>query len=300
MFGVQSGVAFHAPVRPHGAASVTAPGGDARPLVLLASGRRHGPITRLITPWNIGELTTPFVFLDYAEVDAQSPPLFGIQPHSSIATLTLVLSGAVSFEDATGGHGEVRAGGFAWMNAAHAVWRGAAAAAGEPLRVFQLWISLSGPHQRTSAANESIASEEVANEGPVRVILGQFGRARSPLRSAPADINCLRVTLKDGQRWRYAAPVGHNVTWLAVDRGGLQLQQGARVYWEQIALFGDSGGLIEAQADGDTSFLLGSAIRQPRPLALNEYPVPASVATRVQAEPEPQWIAPRLGAQNRR
>lgn len=300
MFGVESGSAFHSPVRPHGATSVTGPGPGARPLALLASGRRHGPITRLITPWNIGELTTPFVFLDYAEVDAESASLFGIKPHSSIATLTLVLSGAVSFEDSTGDHGEVRAGGFAWMNTAHAVWRGGSHVAGEPLRVFQLWISLSGPQQRSSAASERIASEEMATEGPVSVILGQFGRARSPLRSAPADINCLRVTLKDGQRWRYAAPVGHNVTWLAVDRGGLQLQQGERVYWEQIAVFGDSGGVIEGLAEGDTSFLLGSARRQPRPLALNEDRLPASVATLVPAEREPQRIAPRLGAQKRR
>src|SRR5207302_11321469 len=113
----------------------------ARPMALIASGRRHGRITRLITPWNIGELTTPFVFLDYAEVKPVSQPLFGIQPHSGIATLTLVLNGEVPFEDATGGHGEVRTGGAAWMNAAHAVWR-RGSAAGVPLRVFQLWTSL--------------------------------------------------------------------------------------------------------------------------------------------------------------
>ena len=127
MFGVESGASFHYPVRPHGASSAAGPRATVRRLALLASGRRHGPITRLITPWNIGELTTPFVFLDYAEVAAESPPLLSIQPHSSIATLTVVLNGTLSFQDATGGHGEVRAGGFAWMHAAHAVWRGGAA-----------------------------------------------------------------------------------------------------------------------------------------------------------------------------
>jgi hypothetical protein len=68
MFSVNFGAAFHAPVRPHGAAAVAGPRAGVRSLALLARGRRHGPITRLITPWNIGELTTPFVFLDYAEV----------------------------------------------------------------------------------------------------------------------------------------------------------------------------------------------------------------------------------------
>jgi redox-sensitive bicupin YhaK (pirin superfamily) len=299
MFGVQSGAAFHSPVRPHGAVAVSGPRTGARPLVLLASGPRHGPITRLITPWNIGELTTPFVFLDYAEVAAQSPPLLSVAPPSSIATLTVVLNGALSFEDATGAHGEVRAGGLAWMNAAHALWRGGTAT-DEPLRVFQLWISLDALLQSSPAVSEVITAQEVEQQGPVSVILGQFGRARSPLRSAPANVNCLRVTLRDGQRWQYAAPEGHNVTWLAVDRGGLQLQQGERVYWEQIAVFGDSRGVIEARADGDTSFVLGSAQRQPGSLASNEHPLPTRGAALVQSEPQTPWIAPRLRAQDRR
>src|ERR1700730_13816970 len=114
MFGVKSGGARHAPLRPYDAASIAGPRAAARQIALLASGRRHGPITR----WNIGELTTPFVFLDYAEVAPESQPLSGIQPHSGIATLTVVLDGEVSFEDANGGQGEVRTGGVAWRNAA--------------------------------------------------------------------------------------------------------------------------------------------------------------------------------------
>jgi hypothetical protein len=43
-------------------------------------------MTRLITPWNVGELATPFMFLDYAEVAPGSQPLCGIQPHSTIAS----------------------------------------------------------------------------------------------------------------------------------------------------------------------------------------------------------------------
>jgi len=40
-------------------------------------GRQHGPIKRLVSPSDIGELIKPFVFLDYANV----PPtdtMFGI------------------------------------------------------------------------------------------------------------------------------------------------------------------------------------------------------------------------------
>jgi redox-sensitive bicupin YhaK (pirin superfamily) len=106
-----------------------------------------------------------------------------------------------------------------------------------------------------------MAPEQVEGDGSIRVILGQFNRTRSALSGTPADINVFHVRLKDGQRWRYAPPAGHNVSWLAVDRGGLQLQAGERVYWEQIAVLAESDGVIEMQADGDTSFLLGSAAR---------------------------------------
>lgn len=260
MFGVQSGSVFHSPVPAYAAVSVPGPGSGVRALALLVSGRRRGPLTRLITPWSIGELTTPFLLLDYAEVPPGAERLTGTQPQSGAGTLAVVLDGQMSFEDATGAHGEVGSGGFVWMPAAHAVWRGGAAE--RPLRVFRLWISLTDAVQATPSVDEAVAPQAVEEEGPARVILGQFGRARSPIRTAPAGINLLHVRLKDRERWRYPAPAGHNVTWLAVDRGGLELNHGGRVYWEQVGVFGDSGGPVEVQADGDTSFLLGSARRR--------------------------------------
>ncbi len=35
-----------------------------RPIVLRTRGSRHGPITRLVSPSDIGELIKPFVFLE--------------------------------------------------------------------------------------------------------------------------------------------------------------------------------------------------------------------------------------------
>lgn len=298
------GTKFHAAScnrqRLSGAPSLAGAKADPRSIGLLASGRRHGPITCLITPWSIAELTTPFVFLAYAEVAPDAQPMFGVQPHPSIAALTVVLSGKASFEDTTGGHGEVSSGGVGWMKAAHAAWRSGGSPAGEPLRMFQLWIALPPTHEGSPAVIESIALQEMEEDGPVRVILGQFGRARSRIRSAPADITCLHVRLKDGQRWRYTAPDAHNVIWLAVDRGGLHLQEGERVYWEQIAVLGDSAGVMEAQADGDTSFVLASAKRDARPRALGNSSIHTRPAALTHGEAESPWIARRLRAHGRR
>ncbi len=251
---------FRNPAHPHDARSFVTAG--QRRIALVANGRRHGPITRLITPWDIGELTRPFVLLKYAEVERRSRPLFRSHPPSRITTLTVVLNGELSFEDPTGKRGEVAAAGFAWMKAGSTVWHESRHSAYEPLRVFHLWIEQVGAQTACAAASECIASKEVEQDGPVRVLLGEFGRARSRLCQAPADLNLFHVRLKDRQHFRYTAPEGHNVTWLAVDRGSVQLQAGERVLWEQVVLFDDCAGTVEAQADGETSFVLGSARRR--------------------------------------
>jgi hypothetical protein len=43
--------------------------------VLRTRGHAHGAITRLVSPGDIGQLTKPFVFLDYFEGEpADAPP----------------------------------------------------------------------------------------------------------------------------------------------------------------------------------------------------------------------------------
>ncbi|HTE40267.1 MAG TPA: hypothetical protein VK629_05535, partial [Steroidobacteraceae bacterium] len=53
-------------------------------------GRSHGPITRLVSPSDVGGLIKPFVFLDYFDIDPKHTPAIGFHPHSGIATLTLL------------------------------------------------------------------------------------------------------------------------------------------------------------------------------------------------------------------
>jgi redox-sensitive bicupin YhaK (pirin superfamily) len=260
MFDSEFRAAFRNPAHPRDAGSFVTAG--PRRVALLANGRRHGAVTRLITPWDIGELTSPFVLLNYAEAERRVRPLFGIHPPSGIATLSLVLNGELSFEDETGKRGEVAAGGFAWMKAGSVIWHEGGDAGREPLRVFHLWVEQLVVQGESAATSEYIAPDKVEQEGPARVLLGELARARGRIRRASADVNFLHVRLEDRQDFRYIAPYGHNVTWLAVDRGSLQLQADERVLRGQVALFGDTAGVTEVQADGETSFVLGSARRR--------------------------------------
>src|SRR6266496_290212 len=277
-------------------ATESAVGAGARRIALTTSGRRHGPVTRLVSPSDIGELIKPFVFLDHAEVAPRAEPLFGIHPHSGIATLTVVLRGGLAYEDTTGKKGSVPTGGLEWMKAGNGVWHDGGPTPGEPLRAFQLWVALPPSEENASPESQYIPPDAVQEEGPVRVILGRYGRARSAIR-APAGINYFHVRLKDGQRWRYAPPEGHTVAWLAVDKGELRLSE--PIGEGQLAVFEESGAPIDLEAAGDASFVLGSALKHPHPLVLGYYSVHTSRAALTQGEAEIDRISQRLRADGR-
>ncbi|HTB73229.1 MAG TPA: hypothetical protein VK762_08285 [Polyangiaceae bacterium] len=57
-----------------------------RSIVQLTAGHTHGPITRLMSPGDLGELVKPFVFLDYFEAPSTGGPQMADHPHSGIAT----------------------------------------------------------------------------------------------------------------------------------------------------------------------------------------------------------------------
>jgi hypothetical protein len=79
-------------------------------------GLTRGPVTRLMSPSDFGEILKPFVFLDL--FDHEGSAFNGtLHPHSGIATLTYVAEGAVTYIDPNGERGTLRAGGVEWMQA---------------------------------------------------------------------------------------------------------------------------------------------------------------------------------------
>ena len=269
---------------------------DARQIIFRSAGRRHGPVTRLVSPSDVGEMIKPFVFLDHGEVPYTGKPLFGIHPHSGIATLTTVLQGGMAYEDTTGKRGQVNAGGLEWMKAGKGVWHDGGPVEGDSLRVFQLWIALPEQEELSPPESQYISPDAVEQEGPVRVILGRHGVAHSPIR-APEGINYFHVRLSDGQQWNYVPPEGHTVAWLAVDKGSLNSTETIRE--GELAVFEESGDAIEVKAVGDTSFVFGSAIKHPHSLALGYYSVHTSAEALERGEAEIRRIGEVLRVMGR-
>jgi redox-sensitive bicupin YhaK (pirin superfamily) len=255
-----------------------------RRIVFRTGGRAHAGITRLASPSDLGDLIKPFVFLDHAVVVPTGKPMFGMHPHSGIATLTTVLNGAISYQDTTGKHGELHAGGLEWMKAGNGVWHDGDVSPGEAVRLFQLWVALPPAQENSPAESQYISPSQVQRDGPVRVILGRHGSATSDIR-APDDINYFHVQLSAGESWRYVPPAGHNVSWLAIDKGRLNASEPIEA--GQLAVFEESDGApIELQAEDATSFVIGSAIKHPYPLVLGHYSVHTNADALARGEAE--------------
>lgn len=268
-----------------------------RPIVHRTKGSTHGPITRLMSPDDLGELLKPFIFLDIFSLSAKSAKTgFGMHPHSGIATVTYMINGDVAYEDSTGATGVLLAGGVEWMSAGNGVWHDAKLASDSPMLGFQLWVALPAAQENAPACSVYLAPGEVAQAGPVRVLLGRYGDAKS-LINAPTDMNYLAVRLNDGERWRYTPPAGHSVAWLAVDAG--QLDAGGPVDSGELAVFAESGQPIDIVAQGDSSFVLGSAAKHPHNLVTGYYSVHTSKAALEQGEAEIHRIGERLRQEGR-
>jgi len=263
-----------------------------RGIVHRTHGHARGPITRLVSPSDLGELIKPFVFLDHAVFSGREAPMsmdLLWHPHSGIATVTVVLEGSIQFAETTGKSGVVAAGGVEWMRAGNGIWHTGAAGEG-PVRVFQLWVALPPELENGPFASQYVKPEEIPAVGPARVILGAYEGARSPIAAPP--MTYLSVSLKAGERWTYQPPRGHSVAWVAVDEGTLRTP--SLVTRGSIAIFEPSEQSIDFVAEGNTRFVLGSAAKHPHDLVLGNYSVHTSVETLLQGEAEIRRIGQRL------
>ncbi|HEX3845897.1 MAG TPA: pirin family protein [Steroidobacteraceae bacterium] len=262
-----------------------------RAIVHRTRGRTHGPITRLASPSDLGEIIKPFVFLDLFEIPAAREPLFGWHPHSGIATLTVVHEGAMSYEETTGQKGVLSAGGVEWMRAGRGVWHTGSGVGEATTRGFQLWVALPEALEHAPPQSRYLSAEEVPAADSSRVILGAHAGVSSVI-PAPAGINYLDVQLRAGERWSYRPPAGHDVAWLAMSRGVVWV--GGPVSSGELVVFDDSGADLEIHAESAARFVLGSAVRHPHALVTGRYSVHTSSAALRAGEQEIRRIGDQL------
>jgi redox-sensitive bicupin YhaK (pirin superfamily) len=266
---------------------------SARAIVHRTRGATHGPITRLVSPSDLGELIKPFVFLDLFALPASRAPLFGWHPHSGIATLTVVQEGAISYEETTGQRGALAAGGVEWMRAGRGVWHTGSSLGETTTKGFQLWIALPPHLEFAPPQSRYLSGEDVSASGPARIVLGAYEGVSSVI-PAPEGINYLEVSLEAGERWDYRPPAGHDVAWLAVSHGKVRVDQ--PVAAGELVVFEESAQEIVVQAESASRLVLGSAVKHPYELVMGRYSVHTSRRALQAGESEIE----RIGRQLRR
>jgi redox-sensitive bicupin YhaK (pirin superfamily) len=255
------------------ASSISAVRSRGRSIIQMTAGRTHGPITRLMSPGDLGELVKPFVFLDYFEAPSSGVPQMADDPHSGIATHTTLLQGSVGYRDSTGKSGTLHAGSIEWMQAGGGVWHGGDLRPGEPVRGYQLWVALPASLELEPAFSEYLGPEAAPSDGRARVLLGSHGKLRSPIADV-GRLAYLHVELRDGETWRYQPPESHDVAWVAVNRGKLHVA--GTVVAGQMAVFEEGDGALEVRAERPTELVIGSAAKHPHPLVCGYYSVHTS------------------------
>ena len=267
-----------------------------RQIARRTRGHSHGPITRLMSPSDFGQLLKPFVFLDLFDNNGVPFEGFGLHPHSGIATLAYVAEGSVGYEDTNGATGVLPAGSVEWMQAGGGVWHGGGA--GEPGRTrgFQLWIALPPELELGPSVSLDLGPEAIQHEGPASVLLGSYGSATSAIE-APSPINYLAVRLKAGERWRYQPPTGHTVLWVAVGSGAVAVPD--ELWHGDLAAFEPSNDAIEFEAQSDAEFVVGSAVRHDHDLVLGYHSVHTSADALREGEARISAIRARLVQEGR-
>ena len=241
-----------------------------RQIVLRTLGHSHGPITRLISPGDVGELIKPFVFLDYFEADPAAGPEFGFHPHSGIATLTLILSGQAFYKETTDREGVIETGGVEWMRAGSGVWHSGGMYGKERIKGYQLWVAMPPELELAEPQSQYLGASEFRSAGPARVIAGEYGGVKS-IVELPPGITYLDVSLKAGERWTFHPAKGHDVAWIASHRGIVTTPE--QVSTGEVAVFEEGEQAIEFEALSDASFILGSAVKHPYDLVTGYYSV---------------------------
>lgn len=258
----------------------------ARRVTYRTRGHGHGPITRLMSPSDLGHVLKPFVFLDLFDLNLHDPRArLPIHPHSGLATITVIVEGDLRFDDPADGTGHIGFGGFEWMRAGNGVWHGKELSGGTSptAKGFQLWIALRPELEHATVDSQYVEAAHVPNAGPAHVILGRYGGARSPARS-PDGITYLLLRLAAGTAWTFEPPAAQPLAWLAVASGELVGATPAEA--GEMLIFAPSQQPITLQAgpDSDTLFVIGSADPHPHDLHLGNYSVHTSADSLAKGE----------------
>ena len=187
----------------------------------------------------------------------------GSHPHRGIATFTYLLKGNVEHFDSAGHNGIVGEGGIQWMNAGNGVVHEEVIhfdddAPEVVLNGMQFWINLPAKNKAEKPSYMAVQSDEIPevtladdrteNIGTLRVLIGAYGNAVSPIPTYSELFN-YHIKINAGQTFSTQIDKDHEVA-LVVSKGSARVN-GEKVALSEIASFDQSGDGIVISNDSD-------------------------------------------------
>jgi len=227
-------------------------------------------LTRIFAHEDVNELD-PFLLLDF--FDSRNPEDyvkgFPWHPHRGIETITYLIDGLLEHGDSLGNKGLIEPLGCQWMTAGRGIIHQEMPQPSAHMLSTQLWLNLPKAHKMTEPAYRDIkaADLEIIEDGhvKVKVMSGEYGGARGPVKGTYVDPVYLDVTIKPGGKFEYSLPEEDSV-FLMLLEGSADFPDGhsLSVSKERGVLL-TKGDQINLSSPEGTRFLLiaGRPLREP-------------------------------------
>lgn len=207
----------------------------------------------------------PFLMLDMWDTEDPRDYQAGFpwHPHRGIETVTYQLRGRIEHGDSTGTSGTIGPGEVQWMTAGSGiVHQEMPVVSSEGIRGLQLWVNLPRAAKMKSPQYRGIRQDDIRKvslgEGvEARVIAGELGGERGPVKDLETDIQYFDITMNPGAEVDLDVPRGRTSFAVVLDgaasferSGGSPLKKG------EAAVFADGDSVRATSSDRGARFLL--------------------------------------------
>jgi redox-sensitive bicupin YhaK (pirin superfamily) len=171
----------------------------------------------------------PFLMLDDFHTDNPQKylPGFPWHPHRGIETITYVLEGNVEHGDSMGNTGMISAGDVQWMTAGGGIIHQEMPKESPTGTMwgFQFWANLPASHKMIAPCYQEIKAGDIpevalVNEVKVKVVAGEVGGVKGPVRNIIIEPEMLDIIVPPGTMFTHTVPVGHTAFVYVLDGEG--------------------------------------------------------------------------------
>ncbi len=199
----------------------------------------------------------PFLLLDdfRSENPADYRAGFPWHPHRGIETITYVLDGEVEHGDSLGNRGVITPGDVQWMTAGSGIVHQEMPRGDRKGRMFgfQLWSNLPRRDKMREPRYQEVKADRIplvrtAGGAAVRVMAGEEGGVRGPVRDIVSDPAFLDVSLSAGARYERRTPADHTVFAYVFEGEGMFHPASDEASGDGTLVLYGPGGFLEVRA----------------------------------------------------